>query len=155
MNNTVKIIIVLALYLIFSPQIYTQESKPIPKDSLVHMVEDYYALNVKVFQVNSTKKDIDTIFDLFTNDFTYIHPKYGGTYSRQKLYDGYIRNQEKGSYDGSIVDIKVVNMIKGLNAVVVERKYINKTENGTQDGEYQMTLFEFDNGKISKIIEYW
>ncbi len=155
MNNTVKIVIVLALYLIFSPQTYSQESKPIPKDSLVHMVEDYYTLNVKAFQANSTKKDIDTIFDLFTNDFTYIHPKHGGTYSRQKLYEGYIRNQEKGSYDGSVVDIKVVNMIKGLNAVVVERKYINKIENGTQDGEYQMTLFEFDNGKISKIIEYW
>lgn len=133
-----------------------QEVVPIPRDTLVKLVEDYYSQNVKIFQANSTVSDIDQVFSLFTSDFTYVHPKYGGVYSRETLYNGYIRNQKNGGYDGSVVDIKVVNMIIGLNAVTVEKKFINKNDDGSiSDGEAQMTLFEFENGKILKIFEYW
>ena len=68
-----------------------QEVHPIPKDTLVKLVENYYALNLKIFQANSTVEDIDKVFNLFSPDFTYIHPKYGGLYSRQTLYNGYVR----------------------------------------------------------------
>ena len=133
-----------------------QEVHPIPKDTLVKLVENYYALNLKIFQANSTVEDIDKVFNLFSPDFTYIHPKYGGLYSRQTLYNGYVRNQKNGGYDGSVVDIKVVNMIVGLNAVTTEKKFINKNEDGSiSNGDLEMTLFEFKNGKIFKIFEYW
>ncbi len=155
MNYIVKSIIILLLYLVSMFKTTGQEVKSIPNDSIINTVNKYYAQNVKIFQANSTVQDIDDVFKLFTDDFTYIHPKYGGTYTRQKLYDGYIRNKKNGGYNGSIIDIKIVNMIAGVNAVAVERKYINKTENGPEDGEYQMTLFEFTDGKISKIFEYW
>jgi len=125
------------------------------KDSLKLLVDRYYQLNLKVFQKNSTIADIDAIFNLFTDDFVYIHPKYGGTYTRTVLYEGYVRNQKNGGYDGSTADIKIENQIIGLNAVVVERVYVEKKDNGTRDGASQMTLFEFKNGKISKIFEYW
>ncbi len=155
MNNTVKKVMLLLVCMSFVPQINAQEPSTISKDSLISIVNEYYKINIKIFKANSTKEDIDDVFKLFTEDFVYIHPKYGGPYTRQKLYDGYIRNQKNGGYDGSVVDIKVVNMITGLNAVAVERKYVTKTENGNQDGEYQMTLFEFADGKISEIFEYW
>ncbi len=145
----------MALFLFLSPKITAQDAKPISKDSLISIINSYYTQNIKVFQTNSTVADIDAVFKLFTDDFTYIHPKHGGVYTRQKLYDGYIHNQKNGNYNSSIADIKVVNMITGLNAVSVERKYINKTENGKEDGAYQMTLFEFKDDKISKIMEYW
>ncbi len=125
------------------------------KDSLKLITDRYYQLNLKVFQKNSTIADIDTIFNLFTDDFVYIHPKYGGTYTRTVLYEGYVRNQKNGGYDGKVVDIKIENKIVGLNAVVVQRVYIEKKGDGTRDGASQMTLFEFKNGKISKIFEYW
>ena len=48
------------------------------KDSLNYALNQYYKLNIKVFQQNSTLEDIDNIFELFTDDFTYVHPKYGG-----------------------------------------------------------------------------
>ena len=132
-----------------------QEQQLSHKDSLNTLVAKYYALNLKVFQANSTVKDIDNIFVLFTDDFTYVHPKYGGVYTRESLYKGYVRNQKNGMYNGTISDIKILNKIIGLNAVVAKRVYIEKTDNGTKEGETRMTLFEFKNGKISRIFEYW
>ena len=125
-------------------------------DSLSSVLEAYYELNIKVFQENSTVADIDSIFNLFTKDFTYVHSKYGGTYSREDLYNGYVRNQKAGGYDGSVADIKVLNKITGLNAIAVVKRFIERDDNGNlTDGEDQMAVFEFRNGQISRITEYW
>ncbi|MBL4662674.1 MAG: nuclear transport factor 2 family protein [Flavobacteriaceae bacterium] len=125
------------------------------KDSLNTIVEKYYELNLKIFQANSKLEDIDNIFNLFTDDFVYIHPKYGGTYTRKNLFNGYIRNQKNGGYDGSVIDIKIVNKIIGLNAVTIEKRFIKKEKGEIVEGKSEMTLFEFRNGKIFKIFEYW
>ncbi len=144
-----------AILVLLSSVAYAQEATKEHKDSLNSIVQKYYDLNVKVFQANSTVDDIDHVFDLFTEDFTYVHPKYGGTYSRQDLYDGYVRNQQNGAYNGSITGIKIDNQITGLNAVVTEKRFIERTEIGAKEGNPEMTLFEFKEGKISRIYEYW
>lgn len=149
------ILLTIGLILFINP-LKAQEFKELNKDSIINLVMKYYDLNKKVFAKNSTVEDIDNIFTLFTKDFTYIHPKYGGTYSRGVLYQGYVRNQKNGAYDGKIVDIKIVNMIVGLNAIVVEKKFVEKTTNDElKEGQPEMTLFEFRDNKISKIFEYW
>ena len=56
------------------------------KDSLNYVLNQYYELNLKVFQQNSTLEDIDNIFELFTDDFTYVHPKYGGVFIQEKIF---------------------------------------------------------------------
>ena len=122
------------------------------KDSLNAVIKTYYDLNIKVFQSDSKPADVDEIFKIFTDDFTYVHPKYGGIYTRDVLFKGYLRNQKNGRYDSNTTDIKIVNRIVGLNSVVVARKYITKKDG---EGEAKMTLFEFKKGKISKIFEYW
>jgi len=124
-------------------------------DSLNYALNQYYKLNLKVFQQNSTLKDIDNIFELFTDDFTYVHPNYGGIYTREDLYNGYKRNQENGGYDGSVIDIKTENIIYGLNAITVSKRFITKEDGKMVEGDEQMALFEFKNGKISIIKEYW
>ena len=128
-----------------------QEATQAHKDSLNAIVKQYYELNLKVFQANSTVEDIDNIFALFTPEFVYIHPKYGGTYTREDLYNGYTRNQKNGGYNGDVVDIKIENKILGLNAATVEKRFVRKNE----ESNLEMTLFEFKNGKISKIFKYW
>jgi len=127
-----------------------QEINKTHKDSLVTIIKKYYELNIKVFKTNSTVQEVDDIFELFAAGFTYVHPKYGGVYTREDLYNGYIRNQKNGMYDGKTKDVKIVNKIIGFNAVVVERVYVTE-----KDGEPKMTLFEFEKGKISRIFEYW
>lgn len=151
LNSLLSFLIVLFI----ANGINAQETKKIHKDSLNLMVIEYYKLNLKIFQKNSKVEDIDNVFNLFTNDFTYVHPKYGGIYKREDLYNGYVRNQKNGGYDGKVTDIKIVNKIIGLNAVVVQKKFVKRKGNGTKDGELEMTLFEFKNGKIFRIFEYW
>ena len=155
MIKTSRHVLSISFFLFIASATNGQEIQQTPKDSLIAIVNQYYKLNVKVFQANSTVNDIDEIFNLYTNDFTYIHPKYGGTYSREDLYNGYIRNQKNGGYDGSVTDIKIINMITGLNAVAVEKRFIKRTAGGVEEGDSEMTLFEFTDGKISKIFEYW
>lgn len=135
--------------------ILAQEVTEAHSDSLNALVQQYYDLNLKVFQADSKPADIDKIFDLFTEDFTYVHPKYGGTYTREDLYNGYVRNQKNGGYDGSVIDIEVVNKITGLNAVVTQKRFITKSDGQVEKGEPQMALFEFKNRKICRIFEYW
>lgn len=125
------------------------------QDSLNSVIGEYYRLNVKIFQSRSTQADIDSLFSLFSEDFTYLHPKYGGTYSRQDLYDGYLNNQKNGRYNGRVADIKVINRISGLNAVSVEKRFVTRKEDELSEGESQMTLFEFRDGKIYRIHEFW
>lgn len=132
-----------------------QQSNLTHKDSLNFALNQYYKLNLKVFQQNSTLEDIDNIFELFTDDFTYVHPKYGGVYTREDLYNGYKRNQNNGGYDGSVIDIKIENSIYGLNAITVSKRFITNENGKVVEGDEQMALFEFKNGKISRIKEYW
>jgi len=155
MKKHLKKIISILLVLFASNQIIAQDVTKTHKDSLETIVEKYYNLNLKIFQANSTIQDIDSTFELFTNDFTYVHPKYGGIYTRENLYNGYVRNQKAGGYDGKVIDIRILNKIVGLNAVVVQKSFVQKKDGKIKDGEPQMTLFEFKNGKISRIFEYW
>jgi len=132
-----------------------QELKMNHKDSLNIVLEKYYELNLKVFQAGSTMMDLENVFNLFTDDFTYVHPKYGGVYTRQDLYNGYKRNLEKGSYNGRVSDIKITDRIIGLKAATVNKRFIKKEDHQIKEGDEQMALFEFRDGKICKIVEYW
>ena len=71
------------------------------------------------------------------------------------MYNGYVRNQKNGGYNGTVTDIKIINKIIGLNAVVVQKRFVKKKDNGINDEEPEMTLFEFKDGKIARIFEYW
>lgn len=155
MRKYLKIFGFIFLFGIASHHICAQEATEAHKDSLNNIVTKYYDINLKIFQANSTIKDIDNAFYLFTEDFEYIHPKYGGTYAREDLYEGYVRNQENGGYDGTVVDIEILNIIIGLNAVVIQKRFIEKRDGQVKQGDPEMTLFEFENGKISRIYEYW
>ncbi|EAY27409.1 nuclear transport factor 2 family protein [Microscilla marina] len=145
--------------LMLSQLSFAQSNPPVShhKDSLVALTKKYYQLNIKVFQTGSTLADIEAIFELFSPDFTYVHPKYGGVYTRKSLYNGYVNNQKKGNYNGREADVKVTKMIVGLNAVAVKRAFIirDAKTGKLSEGERKMTLFEFKDGKISRIYEYW
>ena len=151
----IKSIFIGLIFLVFASNINAQDATAAHKDSLNLIVEKYYELNFIIFQANSTVENIDEVFELFTEDFTYTHPKYGGVYTREDLYNGYIRNQKNGGYDGNVIEIKILNKIVGLNAVVIEKRFVRKEEEGSNEEESDMTLFEFRNGKIFKIFEYW
>ena len=45
-------------------------------------------------------------FELFTDDFTNIHPKHGGTYTHEELYNGYVPNHSKKKRESSFFQNK-------------------------------------------------
>ncbi len=148
-------IILLTLLILGITSSRAQDGLSTSKDSLSPILDKYYELNLKVFQANSTQEDIDNIFELFTDDFTYVHPNYGGVYTRDDLFNGYVRNQKNGGYDGSVINIGVENKILGLNAVAVSKRFIKREGGEIVEGEAQMALFEFKEGKIFRITEFW
>ena len=154
MPSPIRMICNFLLFLTVS-LVTAQEATEAHKDSLNAVVDQYYSLNVQVFQAGSTMEDVEQVFSLFTDDFVYVHPKYGGTYTRQDLYDGYTRNLENGRYNGRVVDIKVLTRITGLNAVVTQKAFVEREDGQITEKEPQMTLFEFRDGKIARISEYW
>lgn len=155
MKTYLKKFATIFIVILSTNQICAQEATKTHKDSINSVISKYYELNLKIFQTNSSIEDINSAFELFTDDFTYVHPKYGGTYTREDLYNGYVRNQKNGGYNGTVTDIKIINKIIGLNAVVVQKRFVKKRDGKIKEEELEMTLFEFKEGKISRIFEYW
>tara|TARA_R110002073_G_scaffold4213_1_gene27933 strand:+ start:72607 stop:73074 length:468 start_codon:yes stop_codon:yes gene_type:complete len=155
MKTQLKLWVSILVMIAITNLVIAQDATKAHKDSLDMIVTKYFDLNLKIFQSTATKDDIDKTFELFTDDFTYVHPKYGGIYSREELYSGYINNQKNEGYNGIVTDIKIGNKIIGLNAVVVEKRYVEKKDGVIKDGDPEMTLFEFKDGKIFRIFEYW
>lgn len=109
--------------------------------------QKYVAAQRKVFRKGSTMADAKTLFDFYTADFEYDHPKYGGIYSRELLYNNTVKYLSGGGYDDER-ERKVLKTIFGLDAVVVEQQYVG-------DEETTMTLIKFRGDKIHYIEEYW
>lgn len=121
--------------------------KPLSKEELNVVFENYQKAESKVFKAGSNVVDVDDLYEFYTPDFTYNHPQYGGVYSRELLYNNTIKFQALGRYNDSKERVTLMKII-GLNAIVLERKYIGETKT-------TMTLFEFRKNKISYIREYW
>jgi len=82
MKTHLKILATIFLVVPTTNELRAQDATKAHKDSLNTVVTKYYDLNLKIFQANSSIEDIDNVFELFTDDFTYVHPKYGPTHVR-------------------------------------------------------------------------
>jgi len=155
MKSSKKFIFILSFAALVSIKVSAQVVTDAHKDSLKTVINTYYDLHTKMFQAGSTVSDIDKAFDLFTDDFTYIHARFDGYYTWEMLYESALRNLKNGNYDGTVLGYKINNIIIGLNAATVQKRFVEKKEGEIIESELQMTLFEFKEGKISRIVEYW
>lgn len=112
------------------------------------LVAQVNASSNRMMLSGSKVDDIDTLFSMYTNDFVYIHDAYGGTYSRQTLYDNSVSNLNAGRYKMAQDRYKVLNVMTGLNAAAVERLEL-------KSGKVHLSVFEFKGDQVSKITEYW
>lgn len=123
------------------------EEDPLSKAELEVIFERYTAAQKRVFRKGSTVEDANALFNFYTADFEYNHPKYGGIYSRELLYNNTVKYLSSGGYDDNR-ERKVLKTIFGLDAVVVEQQYEG-------DDKSTMTLIKFRGDKIHYIEEYW
>jgi len=123
------------------------EEKSLSKDKLKVVYEKYEKTMSQVFCKGSEISDVDKLYSFYTDDFEYNHPKYGGIYSRELLYSNTIKYLEKGAYDNSSLRERL-SLIVGLDAVIVEWKYENKSDK-------KVTLYKFRGDKIYYVEEFW
>ena len=127
--------------------VLADEIETLNEQQLIHRVKQVNALQNKVLMKNSTVEDANQLFAQYTNDFTYVHEVYGGTYTRKGLYKNTVKYLKQGSYRRTTDRYQVIKSMTGLNAISVLRKQ--------DDGEIHLSVFEFRGDKVSKIIEYW
>ncbi|MBD1584578.1 hypothetical protein [Pseudoalteromonas sp. S16_S37] len=135
---------------VFSLMGQASEMESLSTAQLQERVKAINTLQNAILMKDSKVSDVDALFANFTDDFQYVHEGYGGNYSRQHLYDNYVKFLKAGEYQYTTARYKIISMIAGYNAVSVERQqeYEGKLEN-------HLSVFEFNGSKVSKIIEYW
>jgi len=124
-----------------------EEVKPLSKDALIAIFEEYQKAYDKVFSSGSTVVDVDKLYSFYTSDFEYNHPKYGGIYSRELLYNNTLKFLKKGNYNNSRKRITIKRIV-GLDGIAVEQHYKGEAKT-------TMTLFKFRKDKIYFVEEYW
>lgn len=92
--------------------------------------------------------DLDELFDMYTDDFVYVHKVYGGTYTRKELYGNAAKYITTKRYKLNEGRYKILRILPGFGAAAVERLEV-------ATGNIHLTVFEFEGSKVSKIIEYW
>lgn len=114
--------------------------------ALVHQVNE---LQNKAILATTVQADVDALFALYSVDFEYVHEKYGGRYSRDLLYRNTLKAVEKKRYKDQLPRYQIEIVMPGLNAAAVRRYQ----QTGTP--AYHLAVFEFADGKVRRIVEYW
>ncbi len=141
----------IALLLSFTGVSWAETEQTDTSDRLSKLVHEHTKRQNIMFSKGSTVKEVDNLFALYTSDYIYNHPGQGDIYSRELLYKNSARYAESGGYDGAYLK-KITNIIIGKDAATVEWQWVTTGE--PDHGKY-MTLFEFKDGKISMMREYW
>lgn len=142
--------LLLWLTMFTAPFVQARNEDVLSADALKARVADVTDAQNKAMMRGATVADVDALFSLYTDDFVYIHEAYGGTYTRERLYGNTVRLLERGVYDKVEPRYAIVSTIPGYNAIAVERQ---ETHKGVTSKH--LAVFEFRDGKVSRIIEYW
>lgn len=142
--------LIFVLIMLAAPFAQAADSPPLSADELKAKVIEVTDAQNKVMMHGSTTADVDELFSLYADDFTYTHEAYGGTYTRDELYGNTTRLLERGIYSKTEPRYTLVSAIHGHNSIAVERQ---ETHKGVTSRH--LAVFEFRDAKVSKIIEYW
>lgn len=142
--------LVFVLAMLPMPFAHATDLPSLTADELKARVVEVTDAQNKVMMQGSTAADLDQLFSLYTEDFSYIHEAYGGTYTREELYGNTVRLLQRGIYNKTEPRYTLVSTIPGYNSIAVERQ---ETHEGIT--ARHLAVFEFHGPKVSRIIEYW
>ncbi len=122
-------------------------SRTLNKSELISKMISVNKAQNKVMMKDSSIQDIEQLFDLYTDDFIYVHEVYGGEYTKEHLYNNTVKYLQSGGYNKISDRYTVASYIVGVNTIAVQRLADN--------GKLHLAVFEFTGDKIKKITEYW
>lgn len=147
---TARLPLVLAALLASSPVAHARELTPAQMERLVR---DVTAAQNAATTRGAGPADVERLYDFYTADFVYEHPMMDDVYTREQLRENHLAAVESGRFerlDAAGHAYRIVGMMHGVAAVAVQR--INGR---TGDRAPRMAVFEFRDGKVSRIREYW
>lgn len=120
--------------------------------SNVELAKQFITLSNVTKVHGATKSDIEAVADLLSDNMRYQHPNYSADLSKKEFVESLVK------YMGVVDSMKskITNKIIGSNAVTLS--FISTTVmDGKTDVDKQplMRLFEFEQGKIALVKEYW
>ena len=123
----------------------------------LEQVTVYFQALDKVFREGSTAADIDALLSHMHERVRYVHVEYGADFDRESWRAAFLRNVERGAFNnGPERKIGILKVIHGKNHAAVEYAHGAVLPDGTwESGEPLLVLFEFTEGKISRIEELW
>ncbi|KAB8198535.1 hypothetical protein FKV24_001655 [Lysobacter maris] len=101
----------------------------------------------------ANRDDVERLYAMYSADFVYEHPMMDDSYTRQQLLENHLAGVDEGRYERLTPEAygyRIVGMMHGDDAVAVLRS------NAQMEGQPpRMAVFEFRDGKVSRIREYW
>lgn len=124
-------------------------------DSARGLVREYLAAQNVSMQLNATSQDIEKMLNVFSDDIVYEHP------AAKTIIEGKNKMRAgKASYLGLTKDAKYsVKILSSKNDVViaiVSMTFLSKQDDGNWKPGHRsnITVFEIDEGKIRRILDY-
>ncbi|QDH70215.1 nuclear transport factor 2-like protein [Marilutibacter alkalisoli] len=130
----------------------TARAADLTPGQMEHLVRAVTAAQNRSTAPGVTVADVDRLFALYAPGFIYEHPGMDDVYTREQLYGNHVRAVRDGRFerDASGPDnadgYQIEALMYGTNAVAVQRRRRDVS---------RMAVFEFEDGKVSRIREYW
>ena len=124
-----------------------------PQTSLGDLTDAYVERWRATLREDSDVADLDRLLELYDDDIVYEHPRVGARITgRTVLREGMSRFL--GQTRRPTVEVR--QRIVGRGIVVLElRVTFEVVESGETAERDQVTLLEFGDGKITRIVDYW
>lgn len=134
--------------LLLATAVGAQEDTALSEADIRQLVERVNDAQNRMMMRGAGATEVNAVFDLYTEDFTYVHEAYGGVYTRQELHGNSVRFAEAGEYQFTEDRYRILHILPGHDAAAVQRLE-------SSSGNPHLAVFEFKEGKVSRIIEYW
>lgn len=151
--------ILFALIIMLSPATLVQAQNAtgatMKEEAMIKLVNSWFERTAELAIKGET--GIEDVMALMHDDMSYIHTEYGANMDRDGLIAGFKRRLTRASSRNSKTEI--TNRIMGKNMMATSRNisYERRTDNGweARSSEGLVAVFEFRDGKIWRITEYW
>lgn len=128
-------------------------AEPAARARMERLVQEVTAAQTEATTQGADREDVERLYAMYTADFVYEHPMMGDSYTREQLLKNHLAGVDEGRYErfsAEAYGYRIVGMMHGVDAVAVLRSNAQM-----EDQPPHMAVFEFRDGKVSRIREYW
>ena len=130
-----------------------------PVQHSADMVDQYLSRLAATMNAEASAKNVEDLLDLYTDDVIYEHPKVGFKLEgKETIRKG--MNSFLSSYAGTkkdvVIEIKNAIHTPLVSTVQFTISFLTNSKEGIKTiSRDQVLVFEFKEGKIKRVLDYW